>query len=243
MSLFRGMRHLLKEAVPLPGISSLVQTCDSGDSNTVHKEAAIMQHVEDLKKSLERLDAVDHGRQNQFKDQLDRLVDDYRRNSTSKNRLSRLTKVTETLEALDNLSEQIARSIQSYTVGSITDHSEMLKSVDEDLKSAKADVEGRISKNEAQMSSILDMLKSMKGLLHQAAEGLTSLKPPSLSQFWAGSSPPEDLEEDLWGCCYFTDHKHCVHAWGLAFREYHLEGHASADPIGFLASHFPECLF
>ncbi|KAG9095971.1 hypothetical protein FS749_009345 [Ceratobasidium sp. UAMH 11750] len=235
-ALKEGIKHLLKEAVPLPGISSLVQACDSGDSNVAHKEAAITRHVEDLKKSLERLNTIDRTRQVEFKDQLDHLIEDYRRNNTSTNRLSRLAKVAETLEALDKLSEQITRSIQSYTVGSIGDHSEVLKSIDDDLKSTKANVEERISKNEVQMSSFVDMLKNLKGLLNQAAESLTSLTPSSLAQSWTESSSSKINAVDLSRCCYKTLPTRCHHRWGVAFRKYSQNGH-SLDPMDFLASY------
>ncbi|KAG9088358.1 hypothetical protein FRC06_002075 [Ceratobasidium sp. 370] len=248
MSVLReGIKHLLKEAVPLPGISSLLQACDSGDSNTAHKEAAIMQHVEDLKKSLERLNAVDHARQVEFKDQLDRLVDDYRRNNTDTNRLSRLAKVASTLEALDNMSENITKSTHIYTVNSIGDQSERLESVDADLKSVKRNMEEHVSKGETQMSSILDMFKDLKGLLHQAAESLTSLIPSSTPEPRQISKLSARMQGPMHYCCYFATSisaswgpRRCAHPWGKAFRKHRMLNDYPLDPISFLSRHFPE---
>ncbi|KAG8742765.1 hypothetical protein FRC10_000932 [Ceratobasidium sp. 414] len=250
-----GIKHIIKEALPFPG---MVQACDPGDSNVspsdhlqfnetlktsilpdqvTHKEAAIRRHVEDLKKSLERPNAIDHTRQVEFKNQLDRLVDDYRRNNAGTGRLSRLTKVAETLEALDNLSEDITMSIQRYTVNSIRDHSEMLKSVDNDLKSAKANVEERMSKNEAQMSSVFDMLKNLKGLLHQAAESLTSLKPLGLPQLpiaWRRHILVHPEGSHFW-CAHYGSGTWWPYGWYALVRgrTYSPNDHGCTTPLSF----------
>ncbi|KAG8704649.1 hypothetical protein FRC09_003411, partial [Ceratobasidium sp. 395] len=128
-------------------------------------------------------------------------------------------------------------SVQTYTVDSIGNHSERLENIDDEIRSVKSDVEERVSKNETQISSVLDILKSLKELLGQAAERITNLMGPSFPQPCHHS--PE-VEEEMEGCCYFDDIQHCEHAWGKAYRrDCRDQGHES-DKADFLAKNFPE---
>ncbi|KAG8724056.1 hypothetical protein FRC09_000599 [Ceratobasidium sp. 395] len=189
MSPLKSGLKILGEVVPLPGVANLAQAFDSGNSNIEQQEAAILKHVEDLKGSLCGLNTIDRTRQQELKDQLDRLVNDYKSSHTTTNRISRLAKVQATLEALEVLREQLNASVQTYAVDSIGSHSESLENLGDEIQS----VEARVSKNETQISSVFDMLKSLKGLLAQAAERITNLTGPTFPQPYHHS--PEAAED------------------------------------------------